>query len=292
MESWPAFEESNTGAFAFTILLAGQTGDTYGFYMTIPTLGRVLVDWGDGTTTRHEQYTSSAEHTYAEIGFHQIKVIGDFTSILLGKENSGLNDYAVVSLDTPLPSSCRALKEFCKNCRNLISITPLLCRKAAENITEATEAFRGCSSLSQIPEGLFDGLINCQSFNYCFYMSKIQDIPGGLFQDCVSARSFQACFTATPLESIPINLFSNCPNIASVASCFSSCNKLKSIPSDIFSHNPNIGSFYMTFSGCSSVESSVPTLWEDFPDAGGSGCFLGCVKASNYEDIPPEWIWL
>lgn len=292
MKSWPAFEEASSGAFAFTIRLTGQTGPTYEFYMVIPTAGDVFVNWGDGTITHHERNSPYAEHTYAKLGFHQIIVVGDVGRIQLGTETSSSNEYAVVSLDTPLPRGYRSLTRMCKNCKNLMRITPRLCINAKESIVEAEEVFRGCSSLTQIPDGLFDGLTNCTSFAYCFYYSSIHDIPGDLFNDCVSVRNFQDCFAITPVENIPSNLFHDCPNIVGVGSCFSECKELKSIPSDIFSHNPNIETFFETFSGCSSVESSVPTLWEDFQDADGRGCFLGCVKASNYEDIPPEWIGL
>ena len=37
------------------------------------------------------------------------------------------------------------------------------------------------------------------------------------------------------------------------------------------------------------IQGTAPSLWTQFSNANGGGCFNGCTKLSNYADIPSQW---
>ena len=77
--------------------------------------------------------------------------------------------------------------------------------------------------------------------------------------------------------------------LTNVAYCFYGCSKIKHIPPKIFRFNKKITNFSYAFANCTGIVGDVPELWNEFPDATGTGCFRGCTNASNYADIPDNW---
>ena len=84
------------------------------------------------------------------------------------------------------------------------------------------------------------------------------------------------------------------PGLTDVSNCFTKCSLLTTINPHLFDCFPNIQCFNECFYGCKSLEtlpvygpSSIP-LWE-IPGATGDGCFWGCTKLPNLQEMPYDW---
>ena len=147
-----------------------------------------------------------------------------------------------------------------------------------ENITELESLFKGCTELTQIPNGLFDKMTNvvtlAETFRNC---SKITSIPENLFANLTKATTFNRVFAdCTGIKSIPDNLFANCPNATNFEKAFYTCINVESIPQNIFSSNPNITNLKYTFYNLDKI-TTVPSLWERTTEGlDGTGCFGNC----------------
>ncbi len=164
--------------------------------------------------------------------------------------------------------------------------------------TDFSHIFRGCDSLTSIPDNLFEENIDIEDLSYSFFNSGITEIPEGLldnniniinvkhmFQDCADLITIPVDLFKYNIDLDPIeNTFSGCSSIVSLPSTifstvsskdiylsgtFKDCTSLTSIPSDFL--NSKMVSFSETFSGCSSLAS--------IPD----GLFDDCINASNFE---------
>lgn len=51
----------------------------------------------------------------------------------------------------------------------------------------------------------------------------------------------------------------------------------------------SVSSFASTFEGNPNVIGTVPTLWENFPTANGTSCFIDAKNTSNYNIVPLNW---
>ena len=98
------------------------------------------------------------------------------------------------------------------------------------------------------------------------------------------------CFYGcSSIETILESIFLYNTELTNVAYCFYGCSKIKYIPSKVFRFNKKITNFSYTFANCTGIVGDVPELWNEFPDATGTGCFRGCTNASNYDSIPDNW---
>jgi len=118
--------------------------------------------------------------------------------------------------------------------------------------------FRNCYKLNDIPDGLFDPLINLTDVNYMFgrcfkittipkkmfanckhirnmlYGVKMETLPDDLFDDLEELESAECAFYWTPLKRIPEKLFSNKRNLTNLRGCFASCDHIETIPDRLF----------------------------------------------------------
>ena len=147
------------------------------------------------------------------------------------------------------------------------------------NVIEFTSCFQDCSSLVSIPIGLFDNNPNAKDFSFCFEnCSSLTSIPKGLFDKNIAVTDFSSCFRGcSNLTLIPEGLFNNNPNIIDISSCFRTCTSLTSIPEGLFDNNTLATDFRNCFYYCTSLN-SIPlslfdknTLATDFRD-----CFNRC----------------
>ena len=89
--------------------------------------------------------------------------------------------------------------------------------------------FYGCSSLTEVPEGIFD----LDAFNGCSEMTY-------LFSSC------------SKLKILPKRLLSRLTRVASAYYSFSYCSQLKSIPYDLLAYSPNLSNIsYLFYSNLS-----------------------------------------
>lgn len=93
-------------------------------------------------------------------------------------------------------------------------------------------------------------------------------------------------------------MFANCTNVESFNWTFYNCTSLIEIPEKLFINCKKVTDFYWTFYDCSNLTGNAPKLWERVENGelneyrgspSGDGCFYGCDKLVNYDDIPEYW---
>ena len=213
----------------------------------------VFVDWGDGTQverlpwyeTQQEIVEDAYTHEYAEPGEYTISVMSfDFDKLYITSNYSYelKTDYAptLISVDTMLPNLRGVLYKTSSSGSR---------RTYAENFGHC---FSNCSSLTAIPQGLFDNNPSVTNFSSCFYgCSSLTAIPQGLFDNNPAVTSFGSCFSnCSSLTAIPHGLFDNNPAVTSFGSCFANCSSLTAIPQGLFDNNPSVTDFASCFWNC------------------------------------------
>lgn len=99
-----------------------------------------------------------------------------------------------------------------------------------------SRCFSNCSSLTSIPQGLFDNNPSVTNFNACFWAcKKITEIPVGLFINNTKVTDFHITFFNTGITSIPDGLIDNCPLVTDISGMFG-MTKITSIPFGLFSN--------------------------------------------------------
>ena len=137
--------------------------------------------------------------------------------------------------------------------------------------------FAGCSSLTTLPDGIFAGVSG--SDNLMFY---------SVFSGCKS------------LSKINSDLFAGVGGVCkwTFLGAFKDCTSLLTIPEGLFRgiSKDSIFAFIATFSGCKSLTGMTPKIQgKDLWAVGfvhkdiGNGCFKGCTKLSDYNEIPDDW---
>ncbi|WP_106828060.1 leucine-rich repeat protein [Parabacteroides pacaensis] len=153
--------------------------------------------------------------------------------------------------------------------------------------------FSGCTSLTSIPKGLFDRCRNVNSFDRYFYgCTSLTSIPAGLFDNCSEVENFNYCFYGcASLTSIPVGLFDNCSEVENFDYCFDGCTNLTSIPVGLFDNCLKVNNFRNCFLACNKVEGNLPPLWILYygKNVTSLNCFLGCSKATNWQEVPQSW---
>jgi len=203
-------------------------------YVEIDYAGAVayMIDWGEGAAEYHGG-TGTANHTYSGAGVWKV-IIKGYTE-LLRLEGVGSHLTAI--------------------------ITPIT---GITGVTVGTSMFNGCSSLTSLPDGLFDSLTDITTFRQAF-------------RNCVN------------LASLPDGLFDNNTAVTTFQDVFNGCINLTTIPDGLFDNNTLVTYYTYAFSNCTSLTSFAPELWELDPLPDGFQCFYECTNASNYDDIPEYW---
>ena len=148
--------------------------------------------------------------------------------------------------------------------------------------------FKGCKSLTSIPEGLFKNNVNVISFGYTFLRCKgLTSIPEGLFKNNVNVKNFDYTFSGcSGLTSIPEGLFKNNVNVITFSAVFSGCSGLTSIPEGLFKNNVNVIALSGVFSGCKGLTSISEGLFKNNVNITGFGSAFS--ECSGLTSIPEE----
>ena len=248
---------------------------------------------------------------YSGAGTYEVTIIGTCPGFKYNNSGSKLLITEVISWGNV---SFRELDFY--GCSNLTTLPEETGKLTL--VTSFQSCFRGCSSLTIIPSGLFDNNTIVTLFLYCFLnCTSLTAIPSNLFDNNTLAISFQSCFQGcTSLTAIPSNLFDNntsainvlscfrnCTSLTAIPSnlfdnnilvytfqnCFNKCNSLTSIPSGLFDNNTIVTHFGACFSNCSTLTGLAPTLWLREPEPTGTQCFYNATGLTNYGDIPVDW---
>lgn len=272
MRSWPRLlDEAKTEIFMFDV------DCTISRRLSISVCRFTgLILWGDGTTTEYN-HSVGVVHTYENTGVYRVQMIGELTLIIFGNA-SATGAVQIRSAFVPLPripdgASLTVTSNF-RNCNRLIYITGSYYRTYAKQgvqLNSLDHAFYGCSALTSVPSGLYDG-IGVLPFNDEYSLE-------GMFQSCTSLIAVRG----------PIFSSASAGDFTNADLMFNNCPSLVSFPQNFFERMTGIESFVGCFGGCVNLESPVPELWITHPNANGRYCFTDCTKAPNYADIPPEW---
>lgn len=164
--------------------------------------------------------------------------------------------------------------------------------------------FFECYKLAKLPADLFASVTGSAPYLFASTFQRcigLATIPAGLFGGVRGNASamFRGSFTeCSSLQEIPSGLFSGVSGGANwmFDLTFKWCKSLTAIPSDLFAEvYGNLPMFKSTFSDCVSIEGETPTalgrkLWEIAKgEEYGTGCFKGCTKLSDYNEIPDNW---
>ena len=252
------------------------------------------VEWGDGTSDNNQGGTKGidyVEHAYSEPGSYVISMSGETSYLAITDSNytvvyelltpiqgiTGLTDLAFF-IQSPITSIS---SDFFKNCSAVTNMSsafyastiteiPAGLFDSLVNVTDFSNIFDSCQNFTSIPAGLFDNCVSAENFNSAFLnCNNLETIPANLFTHCVSATNFESSFSITGIVSIPSGLFSGLSTVETFANVFSACISLESIPGDMFYGCSGVKNMANMFSG--SLITSIP-----------AGLFDSCVNVETF----------
>lgn len=141
-----------------------------------------------------------------------------------------------------------------QNCTSLAEIPQGLFSDCI-NSTSFGSTFRGCSALLNVPEGLFDGLTKVTTFSNCFNgCTSLINVGDYVFNQCANNLSFDYIFNGCPaLTAVGKNIFQGCYSVTTYLNAFTSCSLLENMP--YFTDSNNVLTFANAFSGCAALKS-------------------------------------
>lgn len=163
----------------------------------------------------------------------------------------------------------------------------------ARKVTNFSNCFCSCNSLTEIQTGLFDKCTQVIDFYGCFRnCSNLTTIPAGLFNNCTQVTNFSECFqNCYSLTTIPTGFFDNCTQVTNFDGCFNWCTSII-IPETLFDNCTKVTDFSNCFNNCKYITSAIPDAWnkDKFPNVTSYRLYAyRCTQASNYADIPNDW---
>ncbi|MCW9589622.1 phage tail protein I [Klebsiella oxytoca] len=162
-------------------------------------------------------------------------------------------------------------------CSSLTSIPASLF--ARMKVVSFTNAFKSCTSLTEIPVGLFANQSSATDFSSVFAgCTGLLSIGNNLFNGCVSAVNFNYAFDGcSKLENIGTGIFKGCILAAAFSYTFRTCINLLALPADMFTDVPG-GAFTGVFQKCAALTELPATLFSNCSDANHfGGAFNGCT---------------
>lgn len=150
------------------------------------------------------------------------------------------------------------------------------------NVTDCTNIFSGCSSLTSIPASLF-ARMKVVSFTNAFKScTSLTEIPVGLFANQSSATDFSSVFAGcTGLLSIGNNLFNGCVSAVNFNYAFDGCSKLENIGTGIFKGCILAAAFSYTFRTCINLLALPADMFTDVPGGAFTGVFQKCAALTE-----------
>lgn len=272
----------------------------------------LTIFWGDinGTSTRIPRGTfiedalKTFEYGTDDLGEHTITIIAAAPeNYLADPSNPRIPDFnffnysasgsMVTEMLTPLLTYAGTGAEHAfRACTNLRSVPEGLFSKNPQVVTLAY-VFYECSSLKTIPKQLFEGLENARDFTFAFGRSGLESLSPGMLSNLVSAESCQGMFyECKSLSVIPDGLFQGLSNVTLFNRVFENSG-LTNLPEDTFSGCISVKNINRAFYNCTYLTGPIPEnlfyVCRDSNNAVGiekfNSIFYGC---SNLEgSIPP-----
>ena len=270
------------------MLLSVRASYANGFTVYLPLRGRLRckVDWGDGSSERYEVDNASdwVSHRYeaSEPTSFLVTVSGEVQRLcardipqqsgIVSVEHWGnlnaedvegafyhLTSLESVAGDTEVFFSritkCDSMFEGCTSLTEL----PGGLFRSGSGIVSLNNTFMNCSSLTSLPPALFEGCGNAAEFDNTFaFCSSLAELPEDLFSYSPNASIFSNTFIQCSIAEIPEKLFAENPYVTNFCRAFRECNSLRSIPSGLFDNNRSVVDFNMTFWGCWNMKCESP----------------------------------
>lgn len=275
-----------------------------------------IIDWGDSRVffRTNGSDKSILSHTYKKPDVYTIKLYGTINwfnahDTIEEKPSSDAKTLAAFLTKINVPNVC-PIKNFIGSVYNygaaftssykLESVSGDVWSglDLTENIEEDLVAvFYKCKALKAVPKEFKFPNLTKYSIHGLFNTTGISEIPENFFSSLNPAAEtliINDCFAQTLITSIPENLFANLPASSTVyyaISLFGACSHLTSVPNNLFANFPNDSRtrFRTTFHDCVGITGAVPELWVSHPNAQHEACFINCINASNYDQIPDDW---
>ncbi len=253
------------------------------------------IDWGDGTTTEHNDRLISHAYTGAVGDEFQVRVRGNPVHFDFGAGNSARRVSAPMlkSIDkNTLPKTMEHFDlQYCSNLEYLsrgafssrtgttfpsgwhvpIHNPNVVFHKDAflgsSQITSIDDLFRqsqGDPARAHLPAGLFDPFVNVTSAVNAFRFYA-QEIPAGLLDRMVNLEDVSSMFYGAQMTSIDNGLFANQTKLTSVANCFRLASAV-------------VADAYQLYTD---MNQGAPTSV--------SGCFNGASSMTNLALVPTAW---
>ena len=241
----PIFVEYEENEFLLTAKTRIQ------FY--IITNGKVIIDWGDGSTLSISRNgNSEPKHEYSDVDTeYLVKITGRIHALHFATNVYPYFSNGLVSIITPFPSTFQS---------NPFGTSHYHYRRC----------FMDCRLLTYVPEDLFFKCLPSKEISH--------------------ERDFSRCFEGChSLISVPEKLFSRCTNTRDFSYCFYRCLSLESVGFELFKNCEEAYNFSYCFDSCENIITRVPDLWITHSSAIKERCYFKCTKAANYAAIPKEW---
>ncbi len=237
----------------------------------------LTIFWGDmnGSSTRIPRGTivedalKTFEYQANDLGEHTITIIAAAPEDYLNNPSNSrippfnFNAYStsgfmLTEMLTPiLPYAGTSADSAFRGCTNLRSVPEGLFSKNPQ-LTSMTYVFYGCSSLKTIPEQLFEGLENASDFTFAFGRSGLESLSPGMLSNLVSAESCQGMFyECKSLSVIPDGLFQGLSNVTLFNRVFENSG-LTNLPEDTFSGCSSAKHFDYAFQNCTYLTGPIP----------------------------------
>ncbi len=301
--------EPDTGKEALILVYNVSAGDTIELPYNLkwydggnenPATFDFTVDWGDGTAPEHITNADIAKkttHPYTETKEIKITITGIFESISSYNSENSEDRQGIDKLVRVEQWGTIGLKtidlSYCSNLTQIVAPTE-------SSFKDLSDVYFANSGIQSIPDKMFLNCTKITRFSGAFDdCNNLQTIGDYAFSGCSSVEDFQSMFRETDsLTTIGNGVFANCTNAIDFAYCFQDCTNLTSIGKGIFDGCDKVERFDATFYGCSNLQGTAPELWLRVPNGeengyrgvpDGNGCFAGCEKLDNYEEIPYYW---
>lgn len=306
-ETGSAELEPDTGKESLILVYNVNAGDTIElpYYSTWydgekenPATFNFTVDWGDGNKTEgitNANIAGNSTHQYTEAGEKRIKITGTFESLVPYNESyEGRQGYdKLVRVEQ---WGTVGLKSIDLSGTNLTQIA----QPTESSFKDLSYASFYGSGITSIPDNMFLNCTKITNFSECFVnCGNLTTIGNYAFAGCSSVKSFNMSFyECTNLQTIGDYAFAGCNSVDSFERCFFGCTNLTTIGKNIFEGCENVESYQQTFLDCVNLTGNAPELWLTGTNSkennykgtpNGPGCFAGCRKLTNYNEIPDYW---
>lgn len=182
----------------------------------------------------------------------------------------------------PATSEITNLHGMFYNCQTLTQIPGDVVKHAGKTCVTMTGLLYGCTSLIELPSGLFAGCSVVTNMSSAVSNTGVKTLPANLLTDCVSLTTASGIFSSSKVTTVPADLFKTNTQLVDLSNVFAGT-PLEAVPATLFSTLTNLSTLSYGFMNCSSLT--------DLPDATLSKCvnltdlsfaFYGTIRVSKF----------